>query len=160
QALTELHRGNVTAALLNRLPGEVPSVQAEIARALGTRGDRTAVPKLSELAQDSNKSVRGAALKALAELITADDLAGVVDMVLSAKDPAVGEETAEALNAACHRLTTGHRTLPVGPLIIGLRAGSPEARAALLPICSELPLPEVRVALRQGLHDSDARVKS
>src|SRR5262249_49147054 len=30
QALTELHRGNVPAALLNRLPGEVPSVQAEI----------------------------------------------------------------------------------------------------------------------------------
>ena len=160
QALTELHRGNVTPALLNRLAGEVPSVQAEIARALGSRGDRTAVPRLSELAQGSNKSVRGAALKALAELITADDLAGVVDMVLAAKDPAAREETAAALDAACRRLTTGHRTLAVDPLVTGLRVGSPEARAALLPICSELALPEVRVALRQGLQDSDPQVKS
>ncbi|HXJ74037.1 MAG TPA: HEAT repeat domain-containing protein, partial [Candidatus Dormibacteraeota bacterium] len=160
QALIELRRGDVTTALLADLPGEVPSVQAELARALGNRGDRAAVPKLMELAQGSNKSVRGAALKALAELITAEHLAGVVDMVLLAKDPAVRQETAQALNAACRRLTVGHRDLVVGPLITGLKAGAPEARAALLPMCSELPLPEVRVALRQGLTDPDPAVKT
>ena len=160
QTLTDLHRGNVTEALLNQLPGEAPAVQAELARALGSRGDPAAVPKLFELAQHTNDSVRVSSLKALAELVRPADLASLVGLVVSANDSNVRAETAEALNSACQRLSTGHRQIPAGPLITGVTTGSSATRAALLPICSGLALPEVRVALRTAATDLDPEVKT
>jgi HEAT repeat protein len=159
-ALTTLRRGDVTDALLNQLANEGTGVQTEITRALGNRGDQAAVPRLLELAQQTNDVVRVGSLKALAGLVQPDDLSSLVQMVVSAKDQTARAETAEALNAACQRLTLGHRPIPVSSLLAGINAGSPEARAALLPICSGLALPDARLALRTALQDPNPQVKT
>ena len=160
QSLADLHRGKVTEALLAQLPGEGPAAQAELARALGNRGDRAAVPRLLDLSQQDNDSVRVAALKALAELIRPDDIAAVVQIILFTTNSTARTETAEALNTACQRLATNRHPVPLTPLMAGINAGSPEARIALLPLCSGLAVPEVRVALRTALTDPDPQIKT
>src|SRR5262249_20200436 len=159
-ALTSLRRGDVTDALLNQLANEGTGVQAEITRALGNRGDHAAVPRLLELAQQTNDVVRVGALRAVAALAQPDDVASLVQIVVAVKDPAARTETAEALNAACQRLTLGHRQIPVSVLLSGINAGSPDARAALLPICSGLASPDARLALRTALQDSNPQINS
>jgi len=159
-ALTTLRRGDVTEALLNQLANEGTGVQAEITRALGNRGDQAAVPRLLELAQQPNDVVRVGALRALAGLVRPDDLAPLVQMVVSATDQKARAESAEALNAACQRLTLGQKQIPVSALLSGINTGSPEGRAALLPICSGLALPDARQALRTALQDPNPQVKT
>jgi HEAT repeat protein len=159
-ALTAVRRGDVTDALLNQLANEGTGVQAEITRALGSRGDQAAVPRLLELAQQTNDVLRVGALRALAGLAQPDDLPSLVQMVVSSKDQTARTETAETLNAACQRLTLGHKQIPVSALLRGINAGSPEARAALLPICSGLVSPDARLALRTALQDPNPQVKT
>jgi HEAT repeat protein len=159
QALNNLNRGDVTEALVNQLANETSGVQAEVTRALGNRGDRAAVPRLFELAQQTNNTVRIAALQALAQLAQPDDLGPLVQLVLSAKDPPARVEAADAVNTAYQRLAGSGREVPVAPLVTGLKTGSPEARAALLPACSSLTQPDVRVALRTGLEDPNPQVR-
>jgi HEAT repeat protein len=159
-ALTTVRRGDITDALLNQLANESTGVQAEITRALGNRGDQAAVPRLLELAQQTNDVVRGGALKALAGLAQPDDLTSLVQLVVSAKDQTARAETAEAINAACQRLTLGHKQIPVPALLGGINGGSAEARAALLPICSGLVSPDVRLALRNAVQDPNPQVKT
>src|SRR5262249_23368503 len=113
-----------------------------------------------ELAQQTNDVVRVGALRAVAALAQPDDIASLVQIVVAVKDPAARTETAEALNAAGQRLTLGHRQIPVSGLLSGINAGSPEARAGLLPICSGLASPDARLALRTALQDSNPQVKT
>jgi HEAT repeat protein len=158
-ALTNLRRGDVTDSLLNQLANQAPPVQAEVTRALGNRGDQAAVPRLFELAQQTNNSVRVAALEALGQLAQPDDLGPLVQLVLSSKDQDARRQAADAVNTAYQRLTASGRQVPVAPLVTGLRVGSPEARAALVPACSSLTQPEVRVALRSAVEDPNPQVK-
>jgi len=159
RALAELRGPNVTQTLLSQLATASPSVQVELARALGSRGDKSAVPKLLDLAAQPADSVRKASLTALAQLIEQAQLPSLVQLVLAAQHSASRFETAEALNSAYQRFQTRRSPPPVAALVSGLKTGSPEARVALLPICSLLPVPEIRTALRTALEDPDSRVR-
>jgi len=160
RALANLRGNDVTDNLLAQLAISPPAVQVELARALGNRADRSAVPKLLALAQQPPDSVRRASLKALAELVEPDQVTSLVQMVLSAPDPTSRREAAEAISSAYQRFEARHRPVPTPPLVEALKIGSPEARIALLPICSGLVLPEIRVALRTALEDPNPKVRT
>lgn len=157
-ALVELHRGNVTEALLTQLPRSTPVVQGELVRALGARGDRAAVPRLFELIDQGPDSVRTAAYQALALLADQPQLGALVRLVLDAKTPSERAQAAETLAIACRHIESQRGTLNAQPLLAGLNTGSAEARTALMPVCSELTSPKVRLTLRTAIEDPDDKV--
>src|SRR5207247_682431 len=77
----------------------------------------------------------------------------------SKSDPARAE-AAEALNAAYQQLQARNRSVDVKPLVAGLTANSAADRIALLPVCSSLIDPQLRVAVRAAAADSDAQVRA
>jgi len=159
QALIDLHRGDVTAALLAQLNAATPAVQAEAARALGERGDAAAISPLQDLARQGPESARKAALQALAALVDAPQLSALVQLVVEAKGDAARAQAAEALNSACQRIQSRHGQFDSGPLTAALARGSVELRVALLPVCSGLNGPEIRAALRAAVADLNLRVR-
>ena len=160
RALTDLHRGDVTRSLLDQLGTSTPPVQAELARALGARSDKAAVPRLVELAQRGSDSGRKAALQALSLLIDDSQLPALVALVGQAKSEAGRAQASEALNAAYQRLQAERGHADAGPLVQALQNGTPETRAALLPICGGLSDPALRGTIRTALHDADPQVHS
>src|SRR5262249_20308411 len=141
RALAELKGRDVTETLLAQLPTAPASVQAELARALGYRADKSAVPKLLDLAGQPTDSVRKASFKALAQLAGPEDISSLVQLVLATQDSTARQEAAETLNAVYQRFQGSHAPVPVAPLVAGLKAGSPDARVALLPVCSGMAVP-------------------
>ncbi|HYG35547.1 MAG TPA: HEAT repeat domain-containing protein [Clostridia bacterium] len=160
QALMDLRRGGVMEMLVEQLSTSSPAVQAELARALGYRGDKAAVPRLLEVAQKGSDSARRGAFQALGMLADEAQLGSLVQLALQAADPARRAEAAEALNVACQRIRTHRGQVDVSPLVTALRVGPSPGRAALLPVCSGLVDPQVRVALRTAIQDPDPQVQS
>jgi len=159
-ALVQLHRGNPTETLLRFLPEAKPEVQAEFARALGGRRDRTAVPTLLKLAQQESGSARKAALQALALLVDDPQLGVMVQFVTDAKTEPARADAAEALNAACQQIQTRRGKVNVEPLLQALATAPSDARIALLPVCGGLSDPKVRTALRAAVSASDPSVRA
>ena len=160
QALVDLRCGKVTETLLSRLASVGPAEQAELAQALGGRGDKVAIPRLQELARGEEPVARKGGLRALGRLVDEPQLGLLVTCVLEAKDETARADAAEALSSACQRLRAGQGQMDVDPLIKGLTNGSTDARVALLTVCSGLPLPPVRVALRAALQDPNPQVRA
>lgn len=158
-ALADLRRGNVTETLLSQLTTTAPAVQAELVRALGIRGDRAALPKLEQLAREGSPTVQRAALQGLGWLVDNSQLGSLVALVLQAKDPAARNEASEALNSACQRIQSQRRKLNARPLVEALTGAPPDARIALLPLCSGILDPQVRAALRSALQDPNPKVR-
>jgi HEAT repeat protein len=159
-ALGRLCRGNVTETLLRLLPEAKPEVQAELARALGDRGDKTAVPKLVELGRQGSESAAKAALQALALLVEGAQVDLMVQLVAEAKTDTARADAAEALNSACHNIQTHRGDLNLEPLVRAATSGSAEARVALLPVCTGLIDPKLRPVVRAALASSDPQIRA
>jgi HEAT repeat protein len=156
-ALIQLRRGNPTETLLRLLPAAKPEVQAEFARALGGRGDKSAVPKLVEVVRADSDTAGKAALQALALLVDDSQLGLMVQFVVEAKSDTARSDAAEALNSACRQIQARHGRVDVAPVVQGLAAGSTEARIALLPVCSGLIDARIREGLRAATADPQIR---
>ncbi len=157
-ALVDLRRGNPTQTLLRLLPNAKPEVQAEFARALGDRSDKTAVPELVRLARQGSPSASKAALQALAGLVEDSQLGLMVQFVAEAKDDAARAAAADALNSACHQIQVRHGRVNVAPVADALGTGSPATRIALLPVCSGLVDPSICTAFRAAVAARDPAV--
>src|SRR5439155_8586683 len=81
QALIALCRGNVGEALVAHLAKANPDVQAELARALAGRAEKSAVPSLLELARSNSEATRNAAVRALSLLADGSHLAALVKLI-------------------------------------------------------------------------------
>lgn len=157
-ALVNLRRGNVAEAMVSQLALSSPGVQGELARALGERGDRSALPRLLELAQKGPEGSRQAAIKALGLLAEQTEVTALVQLVLGANDPRTRSQAAESLNQALQGLAAKRGAVNAKALVEGARTGPAAARIALFPICSGLINPDVRLALRAGIEDRDPQV--
>lgn len=150
-ALSQLPGTQVTGTLVQSLSSTEPAIQAEMARALGARGDTSAVPKLLALAKDGSAGARSASLQALGTLATPADLDSIVQLVGNSKDAAGRKEACEALNTACQRLLTKQEALDLSPLLRAIDNGPVEVQVALLPICGGFVDPQVRAVLKTKL---------
>ena len=156
-ALVQLRRGKVTERFLSQFATAEPAVQAELARALGARGDESAVPALLDLARKGSAPARKGALLALGQLVDQAQLASLVQLVVEARSD-TREQAAEALNSACQHIRSRRGQVAVDPLVGGLASASAEARVTLLPICAGFNDPQVRSALRAAIADKDPQV--
>ena len=138
QALLDLRRGEVTPALLDGLAGAAPEVKPELIRALGDRGDLSAVPKLLELARSHDDGLRSGSLQALALLSNAAQLRDLVQLAVQAATDDARSEAADALSSASQRLESRSGHCDTEALANAVRTGPLEARLALLPVCSGL----------------------
>ena len=157
-ALVNLNRGTPTETLLRLLPDAKPEVQAEFARALGDRSEKSAVPKLVELARSSTGPTRKAVLQALAQLVDDSQLDLLVNAVAQSQTEADRVNAADALNIACHQILTRRGKLNVEPLVQELAKGPLDTRIALLPVCSSLVDPRIRTALRAAVNSSEPQI--
>jgi HEAT repeat protein len=159
-SLVQLRRGQPAETMLSQMLTAKPAVQAELARALGARGESAAIPKLLELARQGSDLASKAAMQALAQLVDQGQLASLVQLVLELKNEAARAQAAEALNSACHHIQSRHGRVEVEPLAKGLATGTAEARMALLPVCAGFNDPQVRTALRAAINDAPPPVRA
>ncbi len=157
-SLAQLNRGEPDRELIRLLPTAQPAVQLEMGRALGARGDHPAVPKLLALAGQGADSTRQAALLALGQLVDQAEVGSLARILLEAPTDTARAQAAEALNTACRHVQFLHGHFEVEPLITALASANAEARIALLPVCAAFNDPQVRVALRAGVADSNPQV--
>lgn len=160
QALAQLNRGPVSEEITRLLGSAAPSVQSELARALGERHETTAAPALIELARSENGTSAAAAFQALGAISGSEHLAALVDLVLKASNPEGRSRAVEALNSTVQRLLISQGRVDPEPLIRGLRSDSAQGRAALLPVCSAIIAEPVREALRRAVQSSDETVRA
>ncbi len=157
-ALLNLRQDGITAALLRQMNTSKPAEQMELARALGERGDASAVPELLTMASTVAESPKAASLQALALLAASSNLPAMVDLVANARDDDSRSAAADALNSALQRLQTTTSNLDLSPVTQAMQSGSAEAKMALLPVCSGLSSDASRQVLRSAVADKDARV--
>lgn len=159
EALVNLRRGPVTADMLKSIGNAPPKVQLELLRALGNRGDQSAVPKLVELAQTDNDPLRSASCQAIALLAGAHQIPELVHLVTIANGNDARSEAADALGAVCQRIQAQGGHVEALELASAVRSAPLEARLSLLPICGGLNDPACRDALRAAAADSNSQVR-
>jgi HEAT repeat protein len=159
QSLVDLRRGGVTEALVEAVAGAEAKVQLELLRALGSRGDKSALPKLTELARSDDDSTRAASCQALASLAGPPQVPNLIHLVVDAKTDDARSEAAEALRVVYQRIQsqTGH--VDASPLAAAVRTAPLTARVSLLAICAGLNEPAARDALRTAMNDSNPQVR-
>jgi HEAT repeat protein len=158
-ALVRLHYSKVSDGLVAQLRTADAPIKAEAARALGLRGDTSAVPALLESAAGDADVVRLAGLKAIGLLGRPKDIDAVVALVVKAKTDDVRAAAAEALNAIVQRSNSAKTPVDLRAITNAIVSASPEARIELADMCSRLATPQARDALRAAARDQDAKVR-
>ena len=159
QALLDLRRGKVTPSLLKDLTNAAPAVKAELVWAIGGRGDKSAVPKLLELARGPDADLRANSLPALASLSGPAQLADLVQLVVQSTNEDARAQAADTLGSVCQRIEARSGHCDTEALVKAVRTAPLEARLALLPVCGSLAEAPAREALRAALEDSDFPVR-
>lgn len=161
-ALLNLHRGDVTAALLKQLATASAPIQSEVIRALGARADQDATPRLVELAEQGNPAMRVACVRALGVLGGNSEVKPLARWVLEAQDPGLRNVAQQSLIAVSQRIVGNRAPLDVQSITQGsLKTDAdPEGRAALLVVCGILAHDSARNAIRSSLADRNAIIQA
>jgi HEAT repeat protein len=159
QSLLDLRRGAVTGALLEAIAGANPTVRLELLRALGSRGDKTALPTLADLARGDDDSTRAASCQALALLAGLPEIPSLIQLVVDAKSDDARSEATEALGVVYQRIQsqTGHAD--ASPMAEAIQNGPLQVRLSLLPICGGLNDAAARIILQVEVNDSDPQIR-
>jgi HEAT repeat protein len=159
QALVELRDPQVAERLGDFLTAAREDLQAEAARALGERGDRSEVARLLGRAAGGGESGRIAALRALALVAGPGQLDDLVRLVRAAPDESRRQEVVRALTLAGERLQPAADGSALRLWRQEVTTGHPELRAALLPVAGVLSGPAAVALLRAATHDAVPEVR-
>jgi HEAT repeat protein len=158
QAMIALRRGKVGEALVAHLAKTDPDVQAELARALAGRAEKSAVPSLLELARSNSEATRKAAVRALSLLADGSHLAALVKLIAALNSEPARADVRGVFESIVDR-AEGRKTFDVAPLVGGLNVPRPETRIALLRVSALFADERLRTAFRAALKDADAQVR-
>jgi len=159
QALLNLHRGRVSAALVSQIAAGQPSAQMEAARALAGRGDRTAAADLLALARQHDGSTHRAACQALGRLADASHFQPLVRLIVDAKNETSRIEARDALQAVCQRLQSQGIPTDAGPIVAGLSNSDSRVQGALLMAAGGIIDDRIREAVRGASRSSDPNMR-
>jgi HEAT repeat protein len=135
-----------------------PKVRAELAASLGARNAKGSTDTLMKMAQeDSESSVRIAAIESLASLSSPDDLEEVVGLLLNAKS----EDEISAAQAAVIKISgqIEDRKQRAEKILVMLPKAEGESKGALLAVLGKIGGKEAQAAVTVLLNDSDDNVK-
>ena len=159
QALIQLRRGNVADAMVAQLVSANLNVQVELIRALTARKDKSAAPKLLELARTDTGSARRAALRGMEQFADGPDLPALVQLLMLAKDEAARAEVRSVFEALADRTGDGQK-LDVTPIVKGLPGTNAETRIALLQVSAFFADAGLRAAFSAAIKGPDAQVSN
>ena len=159
QALIALRRGPVGEKLVAELAGANAEVQAELARALAARAEKSAVAPLLELAHSQSEPTRKAALRALSQLADGSHLPALVKLIEDLDGDTAQAEVRGVIESIVDR-AEGRKPFDVSPIVAGLSPARVETRLALLQVSALFADERLRTALRAALKDPDARIRS
>lgn len=159
QALIQLRRGPVGEAMVAQLVSANLNVQVELIRALTARKDKSAAPRLLELARTDTGSARRAALRGMEQFATGSDLPALVQLLTLAKDETARAELRSVFEALADRTADGQQ-LDVTPIVQGLAVANAENRIALLQVSAFFADPGLRAAFSAAIKGPDAQVSN
>ena len=160
QALVDLRHGNMADGFAQALPKASPEAQAELIRAMSERGDSYAAPKLMELAQKGDDSLRSAALQGLAELGGPAEFPGLIQLIVNAPNDDIRSAAADTLSSVCQHVQIQGKQVDAAALARAASSGPKEARLALLGVCSGVVDPRIREVLRATVADPDPDLRA
>jgi HEAT repeat protein len=150
-------------AALGRIPGKeadqavadgiasaAPRVRLALIRAAGDRGAPAAAPVLLKMARDADPEVRRESLRALHDTGSANDIAGMVALVVTPVEAGDRSEAVKSLGAVLRRSDPSAIKAVVSAYT---PARDPEARTALMQVMGQSGNAEALVILRAALND-------
>lgn len=159
QALLALRRGPVGEALVAQLAVATAEAQAELARALAARAEKSAVPPLLELARSNSEATRRAAVRALSLLADGSHFAALVKLMGEAATESARADVRGVFESIVDR-AEGGKNFDMAPLVSGLNTASLETRIALLQASALFADERLRAAFRTALKDSHPQVRA
>jgi HEAT repeat protein len=154
-ALARIPGKDVDRALGDGIPRATVKVKRELIRATGERGAVETAPALLTAARDTDTDVRREALKALATVGGATEVAGLVALVTNPPHADDRAEAARSLGAVIRR-TGGARATDV--LAAYSQTNDIDARTSFLRVLGQSGNPAALDILRKAVKDSDAAV--
>lgn len=153
ESLERLHGPGASEALLARVESAAAPEKAELLRALGQRGDQSALPVLLQNAASGVKSVRLAALEALTRLAPPQAAVPLLEMAAKSKSDDERGPVLTALYAACDASPSKDEA---SRKIVELLGRFPVAeRLPLLPLLAELGTADALAAAQATSRDSN-----
>lgn len=163
RSLSRLSGADVDAALLRALESADASSRLMLIEVLGQRSYAPAKPVLIARAADTDEEVRAAAMKALGEMMTADDVPTLLQMLLkpiSKKDVSSVEKTLRRVHARIDAKNVAEKELWLQPILAALPRAEPGAKAALLRTLSRDGGPEALQAVKDATETRDAEFRN
>jgi len=159
EALIELRLGRISEAMVARLTTARPEAQAELIRALTARNEKSAVPKLIELAMAGTGQASDAALSGLDRLADSTNLPALVQLLVTATNDVTLVRIRRVFESLADRVVGGQK-LEATPVATAFVQADRRGRIALLSVCGFFPDPRIRVLLRAALKDSDVTIQN
>lgn len=159
QALIALRRGKVAETLVAQLTTATPEVQVELASALAGRAEKSAVPRLLELARSNNEATRKAAFRALSPLADGSHLPLLVKLLEEAQTEATRSEVRNLFEAIVNR-TEARKKIDVSSIVSALNTTQGETRIALLQVSALFADDRLHPAWGAALKDTDVQFRN
>ncbi len=157
-ALIQLRRGEVGAAMVKALSVAKPAEQAELARALGARWEKSAVPALLQLGRSESAATRAAAVRALSLLADGSHLRELVKLLADARE-ADRADVRGIFESVVDRADP-KQVFDVAPITEAMATAAPELKAALLQVSALFVDEKLRAAFRAALLDAAPTVQT
>jgi len=156
-SLDRLPGKGVNEAILTAMAAAEPKVKVELIKCLTARRADEAVPALLKGAADENADVARESFNALRALASEGALAGMVDLLLQAKDASARGAAERAVLAIAGKVENDEKRL--APVLAALPKADPKAKGALLRIASKFGGDKALAAVRAALKDADKEVQ-
>jgi HEAT repeat protein len=152
-ALGQIRGREADQAVADGIATAAPKVKLELIRAAGDRAASAAAPILMKMARDADPDVRRESLRAMRDTGSANDIGGLVALVVEPVQAGDRTEAVKSLGAILRRSDPSAILVVVSAYT---PAHDPEARAALMQVMGQSGNAEALVILRAALNDPDA----
>jgi HEAT repeat protein len=149
QTLIDLQGAGVAEALLKQAEAGDPAIRSSLLTVLAERRQTDALPLVRKSVNDDDAKVRRAALKSLAALGTQPDLAMLAELVVTRKDDAERDQTAQALSDLGARMTD--KAARCEPVLQAFAKAEGSAKVSLLTVLSTLGGDKALASVRGAL---------
>jgi HEAT repeat protein len=158
ESLVQLPDSAADAALTDALDGAEPAVQEEIIRALSGRGARSAVPSLLTLASEGEANLRQAAIGALGQLSTHEQLPQLLELLSTEDAGGLSTSINRAIVDVARKADVPEARASAIHAVLEDEA-DPEIRTALLALLGQIGDPTSMPVIERALESDDAEVR-